>query len=477
MDLLGSFSRLSHFTASKTSSHFFHSHTRSRMKRRIQVFRKEPTSTTSLSHIIICSVVLLFPFAGTVSSFNTSSRSCSSSCRRLSWWTRATPTSSRTKSYSGIYNLKQDSPYLYSKLDPGSSRDICRLQLSKRCPLEEGSSSDPPTTPTDKVERNSLFTDSIGENRKNDITQIVTRMLSQRSALWFTLVMAFSGAALGPFLDSYHSLFGVLSYDQPLSFDLWGQLLSSQAQPALITSWWVPELFGVAGVLIGWLYILFDDIQWWWQQPLQHPHSSSLSASWPKIMLGISIFTFQYWLSGVLFQHQVDRTTILNVMSVIAGLEFGILDATISGFIVSTATALGGPLIEVGLLSLSRADLMWGSGYHYTDPGETGFFPLWIVPVYFAGGPAVGNLARGVWKTLRAGTKKLPGCTACNDSRCIPCPNCDGVGSYIAMGDRTVRCSSCRGRGFVICRSCFEDYGEDPYDIDAIREKMSRMPD
>jgi hypothetical protein len=53
----------------------------------------------------------------------------------------------------------------------------------------------------------------------------------------------------------------------------------------------------------------------------------------------------------------------------------------------------------------------------------------------------------------------------------------DGIGIYRAMGDRVVKCKACKGRGFVVCRSCFDKYDEDPYDLESIRELMSRMPD
>lgn len=290
--------------------------------------------------------------------------------------------------------------------------------------------------------------------------------------------MTFCGAILGPFLDSYHSAFGVLQYDQPITAALWG----STEHPALITAWWVPVLFGVAGWLIGWLYVVFDAV-------LKTP-SETQSPSPPKILVGIAVFTFQYWLSGVFVATGIlDRTSILNAMSLYATIGFVGLDGSMAGFLTSAATALGGPLIEVGLLSLSRSGVMPG-GYHYTDLGETGFFPLWIAPVYFLGGPAVGNLARGFWNALSPRSEKAalvgaddkkvdiePRCKVCSDTRCVPCPNCDGVGQYVAMGERLVQCTSCQGRGFVICRACFSAYDDDPNDIEAIRELMARMPD
>jgi hypothetical protein len=286
-----------------------------------------------------------------------------------------------------------------------------------------------------------------------------------KRSLIFSLLMASSGAALGPFLDSYHSAFGVLQYDVPIKATLWG----SDAFPALTTAWWVPELFGVAGVLIGWLYIILD-------ASLKSPKKSR-EPSLVKTLVGISIFTLLYWLSGILFQAQVDRTTILNVMSVISAVGFYTFDGTVAGLITSAATAIGGPLIEVGLVWSTINGHLTG-GYHYNDLGETGFFPLWIIPVYFLGGPANGNLARGLWNALTESKEvdRTP-CSVCNDTRRDVCPNCDGVGTFVATGGRSVKCTSCNGRGYVMCRACFDRYDEDPYDIDTIRDVMNRMPD
>ena len=339
---------------------------------------------------------------------------------------------------------------------------------------------------------------SDNERRRRHTIQSVFTSNPART-ITFSLLMTMAGAALGPFLDSYHSAFGVLQYEKPLTATLWG----SSEHPALITTWWVPQLFGLAGFLIGWLYIVLDTVLATIDDDGDNGSSnsdsrlvgkapSSIHPSPPKILLGISLFTLQYWLSGILYQSGViDRTTILNIMSVIAATGFWRLDNTMAGFFTSTATAVGGPLIEVGLLSLSRAGALAGTGYHYTDLGETGFFPLWIVPVYFLGGPAVGNLARGIWNGLShallvdevsasSSTRRKndpPGCSVCQDTRRVPCPNCDGVGTYVAMGGRQVTCTSCRGRGFVICRNCYSNYDEDPNDIDVIREILSRMPD
>lgn len=308
---------------------------------------------------------------------------------------------------------------------------------------------------------------SLHESKQPDErswTECMTSDPSRTAA--FSGIMTLCGAALGPFLDSFHSAFGVLRYEAPLTAALWG----TASEPALITAWWVPELFGLAGFIIGWLYIILDSLDD--ERPSPTP---------PLILVGISFFTFQYWLSGFLYSAGVDRTTILNVMSATAAAGFLALDRTMAGFLVSLATAVGGPLIEVGLLSI----LQGHGGYQYLDKGETGFFPLWIVPVYFLGGPAVGNLARGFWDLLSLGSSNEPNksaateqspCPVCNDSRSVPCPNCDGKGYYVTYG-KEVQCNCCKGRGLVICRECFDRYDQDPNDIEAIRDLMARMPD
>lgn len=344
-------------------------------------------------------------------------------------------------------------------------------------------------TPLPTTRRRKNFEIRTAPNDNDDLSwkSVASKLSSTiwnqpQSAIKFSVIMTICGALLGPFLDSYHSAFGVLQYDQPLKQILWG----SEAYPALTTAWWVPELFGLAGFLIGWLYILGDAILSPSSIDAGYDKDNSddkTNPSIPVIFLGISLFTFQYWLSGVLSAMQVDRSLIFIVMSSVAAVGFGTLDGTMVGLITSMATALGGPLIEVGLLStLTRH----GGGYHYNDSGETGFFPLWIVPVYFLGGPAVGNLARGFWNGFVASPPlqqqdaktptPRPNCPVCNDTRGVGCPNCEGIGTYVTYG-RLVKCNCCKGRGFVICRNCFSAYKEDPNDIEAVRRIMSSMPD
>lgn len=332
---------------------------------------------------------------------------------------------------------------------------------------------------------NKKDTESTTTSWQTKIIETVTN--NPKQSLLFSLSQTIAGAALGPFLDTYHSIFGVLQYDYPFTLQLW----SPNEIPALVTTWWVPYLFGLAGFIIGWLYILLDSVFNDDNNMMNdnninnNTKGTPMGYSPPIILIGISFFTFQYWLSGILSYYNIDRTIIFSIMTICAYYGYTKLDNTKSGLITSLATAIGGPLIEVGLISFLTDSV---GGYHYTDSGETGFFPLWIVPVYFLGGPANGNLARGVWDALErtttdggtgvsTNTNTGPkGCTVCNDSRAVPCPNCDGVGYYITY-NQEVKCNCCNGRGLVICRECFHLYDEDPNDIEAIREKMSRLPD
>lgn len=196
---------------------------------------------------------------------------------------------------------------------------------------------------------------------------------------------------------------------------------------AYVTTYWVPPLFGLAGFLIGWLYILLDVSVSKTNQSL----SSKLKPTTPKVLIGVAY----------------DR-----------------------------------PLIEVGLISFLPDS--WA--YHYNDAGETIYFPLWIVPVYFLGGPANGNLARAIRNVMgkernndspalpKYSQKKIL-CLECNSTRAISCPNCDD-GTYVTYGKRVI-CKACRGKGRVICRTCFSQYGNDPNDIESVRQLMDKIPD
>jgi len=208
----------------------------------------------------------------------------------------------------------------------------------------------------------------------------------------FLAAMALAGALLGPCLDGFHSRFGVLHYINPPPFPVEvGGLELCQ------TAIWVPPLFGLAGVIIGVLYILLDAY-------LQSP-SDSRSPGLSVVLVGIICFVLQYFASGVLLGTlgpladwsrvgQMGPFSLNFAEAALWGaalLHWRVFDGTVAGFLVSLMTAIGGPLIEIGLLNAPGAEL-----YEYFKPDVLGI-PTWIAPVYFCGGPAVGNLARFVF--------------------------------------------------------------------------------
>ena len=422
-------------------------------------------------------------------------------------FTERTATGLKVQHGSTLYSLSKwelrDAPDTYYRKSTSASSSMARFNLggafrksaNTRSALFSSPNSDPdntqlPTQPPPPPQSPiQILFDLIQSNPSRSIV--------------FSLLMTLCGASLGPFLDSYHSLFGVLSYSTPLVFPLIGNINGETTDLlTCVTTYWVPPLFGIAGFLIGWLYVWLDAFFIVNKAESGGNDSQSqleLHPSVPKVLVGISYFTFQYWLSGILYAHGLDRSSILTIMSVLAAGGFVALDGTVSGFITSAATAIGGPLIEVGLISILPTLGPSGSelAYHYNDlRSETGFFPLWIIPVYFLGGPANGNLARMFWNGLGEGIgestsaasimaredeqllssipRRIP-CSVCQGTRAVKCPNCDD-GTYVTYGERVV-CNACRGKGRVICRTCFSQYGDDPNDIENIRRIMDKIPD
>ena len=68
------------------------------------------------------------------------------------------------------------------------------------------------------------------------------------------------------------------------------------------------------------------------------------------MFLGIELFTFQYYFSRLLFSNHIDLTSILLAIMFYAGVGYYTLDRTTAGFITNLATAVRGPLFEIGLI-------------------------------------------------------------------------------------------------------------------------------
>lgn len=183
------------------------------------------------------------------------------------------------------------------------------------------------------------------------------------------------GAGLGPWLDNFHGQFGVLKYTFP-------QFWPSATNPLLRTSAFVPPLFGLAGIIIGSLYIILD-----------RAFTTSFAARAPKlskVSLGVALFSAQYALSGLLVAMNIPLLAIHTILASTALLFWRIFDNTLAGAIVALMTAVGGPAIEVYLVNFLHL-------YIYLHADILGV-DSWIPWVYMCGAPAVGNLAR--WHAL-----------------------------------------------------------------------------
>uniref|UniRef100_A0A0G4HPJ1 Insulin-induced gene 1 protein n=1 Tax=Chromera velia CCMP2878 TaxID=1169474 RepID=A0A0G4HPJ1_9ALVE len=199
--------------------------------------------------------------------------------------------------------------------------------------------------------------------------------------LWRLLFpLALSGALLGPVLDGSHGNFNVLHYDRfvvPVGLPEGPKLFE--------TALWVPPLFGLAGIIIGLGTVVLDSV-------LKSPDDARRPGNL-KVLSGVLLYCAQYVVSGFLFSAGVmgSGPALFLLLSVLGfGLWYA-LDRTVAGICMSLLTSVCGPLIEVGLISLSEK--AGAPLYHYTQPDIAGV-SSWIIPVYFGGGPAVGNLGR-----------------------------------------------------------------------------------
>jgi hypothetical protein len=112
--------------------------------------------------------------------------------------------------------------------------------------------------------------------------------------------------------------------------------------------------------------------------------------SWPKTFYGISFFSAQYYLSGLLDNQGVDVTSINIFLAALSVFGFAIFDTSLAGLLLGIATAIAGPLTEIVLVNVPHL-------YIYTHADFYGVCS-WIPWVYLLGAPAVGNLARKLYR-------------------------------------------------------------------------------
>ncbi|KAK3274050.1 hypothetical protein CYMTET_17747 [Cymbomonas tetramitiformis] len=242
-----------------------------------------------------------------------------------------------------------------------------------------------------------------------------------------TAAVGASGAVLGPLCDGRHSTHDVLHYVSPT-------MISVPPLLTLETCWWVPVLFGVAGVLLGVSHPLLDDLRQAQssEQAEAAPPVGGWDPSWAFVLAGIGLFVAQYDASGVLDQGTNVAASWMGQPGVLASTAFG--DRSLDVFLAATAvlhwftfdrsrqglfmaclTAVGGPLIEIFLINQLGL-------YHYAHADFAGI-PAWIPWVYFCGSPAVGNLGRrcraelAASSALRSAPEQGPAAAASSTTR------------------------------------------------------------
>ncbi|CAM9275454.1 unnamed protein product [Discosporangium mesarthrocarpum] len=220
---------------------------------------------------------------------------------------------------------------------------------------------------------NNEGTEDIVRGAQTTFHRVKDVLLNQSSIHKLVFPMAVSGALLGPNLDNFHSAFGVLAYTNPIKINFGDSTL-------LTTDWWVPPLFAVAGAGIGLLYVVLDEV-------LGTP-ASDRAPEWGGVFLTISAFSLQYYLSGLLTSVNSPPWLLWGILLTISWWVYAASDNTRVGLVVSTATALLGPAIEVFLVNVPHL-------YNYNGSDLWGV-DSWIPVVYFCGAPAVGGLARAL---------------------------------------------------------------------------------
>jgi hypothetical protein len=158
-------------------------------------------------------------------------------------------------------------------------------------------------------------------------------------------------------MDAFHTHSGTLYYPHVWLF---------------MMDWWVPLLFGVAGVAVGMSHLDLD----------QRLGKAYPELTWVHVAFGMGSFAVIYFISGFL---NIDDTRKTVLLCTLAFLVWYIYDKTYSGFLLALVTAAIGTFVEISLIRSH-----W---FFYTNPDFFGV-PYWLPALYVAASVAVGNFAR-----------------------------------------------------------------------------------
>lgn len=196
-------------------------------------------------------------------------------------------------------------------------------------------------------------------------------------------IVTTSSIVLGPLLDNYHCLFQTLAYAHPVRLSV----SIGWLHPHICTSVLTPPLFALAGFIIasGTLYLPTLGVD-------SSKQSDRSYCDTPHAFATIASFSALYYLSATLPLLGVGDNMTAVLLCVLAAFHWRLLDGSVSGLLMSFATAIGGPVCEAVMIAF---------GWHAYAHAQIWGFPFLIVPVYFAGGSAVGNLTRAVYARVR----------------------------------------------------------------------------
>lgn len=171
------------------------------------------------------------------------------------------------------------------------------------------------------------------------------------------LFLFLAGGILGAVFDGFHTHSGTTYYPH-----IW----------IFMMAWWVPLLFGSAGVSVGLSHLHLD----------LHLKRKPYTGTWLQVTVGILAFGAIYFASGFLPASNLEKFVVLGLASV--GLWY-VFDRTWQGFLQAIPTALVGCTIEILLIHFGK--------FYYNNPDFLGI-PAWLPFLYLSASVSVGNLAR-----------------------------------------------------------------------------------
>lgn len=178
------------------------------------------------------------------------------------------------------------------------------------------------------------------------------------------------GAVVGQLVDFSYTLFGALEY-----YAVTIHILS----PYLDFCWWIPVLYGSAGVILWIGYVLLD-------RKFKQKPRGGFNPTWRFIIIAILLYALQTYGGPFLHSVGVSNFWLPFIMISTATLIWWVFDRTYAGLIMFFLAAILGPLLEYNMINVFHL-------YHYTRPDIFGL-PIWITGAYMSGAAPNGNLAR-----------------------------------------------------------------------------------